>query len=268
MTDREQSLAMLKLKHDGESCEEIGRRFGMTRSSVRRRIKAIEREIAMPRAADGNIPRMRSRSVSIARMAKREIERGRMEFPVSEMAAYYVDRPKVRADCFVGENAKRPCIWLTCKFNLYLDVSEDTGAIKLNFPDIAVEDLPFNNCALDHADEGGLTLEAVGALTSTTRERARQVIERALTSVHATSPRRVYLRIVDTLDALNEMDPDRATVEAPTSTALDTLPRVVRVLPPPPPAQERPTLDAEGRAIAALGMVRTNPRRIVHRGRP
>lgn len=85
-------------------------------------------------------------------------------------------RPQTRAECAEGE---RPCPFVSCKYHLYLDVSAKTGAIKLNFPDIEVEDM-LVSCALDVADSGGTTLEGVGGLLNLTRERARQIETQAL----------------------------------------------------------------------------------------
>lgn len=265
MTDRERALAMRAMRDSGATTVEIGETFGMTHQGVSH---ALRREVPVERPPEApRRPRVRARTESMRRFSKRELDAGRMAAPEAELAPYYEMRPKKRSDCLNGENAARPCPWLSCRFNTYLDVNEETGSVKFNFPDTPVEELPFSNCALDHADAGGITLEAVGMLGNTTRERARQVIERALHRIIEGTPPRVHLRLLDTLDAIVDLDPDRASTEAPTSTALDTLPRVVRALPSPPPAQERPTLDAEGRAIAARGMLATNPRRIVARGR-
>lgn len=80
-------------------------------------------------------------------------------------------RPQTRGEC---ESAVRPCPFVSCQFHLYLDVNEETGAIKFNFPHLEVWDMP-HTCALDVADQGGVTLEAVGAIFNLTRERIRQV---------------------------------------------------------------------------------------------
>jgi hypothetical protein len=77
---------------------------------------------------------------------------------------------------------------VTCRWHLYLDVNENTGSVKINFPDIEPWDLE-HSCALDVADSGEKTLEEVGDLTNLTRERIRQSSERLEPRL-----RRAYLR--------------------------------------------------------------------------
>ena len=73
----------------------------------------------------------------------------------------------------------RPCPFVACKHHLYLDVNPETGSIKVNFPDLEVDQLR-DTCALDIADRGGITLEEVGEILNLTRERIRQVEVRGL----------------------------------------------------------------------------------------
>lgn len=89
------------------------------------------------------------------------------------------EAPRTRGECVDGP---RPCPWVSCRHHLYLDVSPRTGAIKLNFPDLEVWEME-HSCALDIADDGGATLDAVGAAMNLTRERVRQVEMRALRTV-------------------------------------------------------------------------------------
>lgn len=114
---------------------------------------------------------VRARSISVRRMPKHELALGAALYPAEEHAD--VPRPATRAGC---EGVPRPCPFVSCQHHLYLDVSARTGAIKLNFPDLEPDELPAeSSCALDVADRGGLTLEAVGEVLNLTRERVRQV---------------------------------------------------------------------------------------------
>lgn len=79
-------------------------------------------------------------------------------------------RPKTRADCGA---VQRPCHFLSCKYNLALDLTS-AGSIQT----YELDDLE-ESCALDVADRGGITLEEVGSLIGVTRERVRQIEERA-----------------------------------------------------------------------------------------
>jgi len=91
-----------------------------------------------------------------------------------------VDRlPALRSECKTGY---RPCPFVSCRFHLYLDVTEH-GAIKLNFPDQEPWEMK-TSCALDVAEAGdGLTLEELGGLLNLTRERTRQIERLALDKV-------------------------------------------------------------------------------------
>ena len=119
---------------------------------------------------------VRARTISVKRMTKRELEIGRLLYPET---GYW--KPRHRAEC---AEAPRPCPYVSCKYHLYIDVSPRTGAIKLNFPDLEVWELP-ESCALDVADRGGTTLEDVGAIMNLTRERIRQVEVKALAKLEA-----------------------------------------------------------------------------------
>ena len=123
--------------------------------------------------------RVRARTISIKRLSKRELERGRLLNPDVD-----VPRPMAREHCMQGENAERPCPFVSCKHHLYLDVNPRNGAIKLNFPDIEVWEMS-DTCALDVADRGGVTLDDVGMIMNLTRERVRQLETRGLAKLKA-----------------------------------------------------------------------------------
>lgn len=121
--------------------------------------------------------RRRASTVSIKRWGKRAMEAGRVQYPD---VGQHAERPRTRAEC---PPPGEPCPWVSCKHHLYLDVNERTGSIKLNFPDLEVWELA-ESCALHVADRYGITLEEVGALMNLTRERVRQLEERAMHRVH------------------------------------------------------------------------------------
>lgn len=120
---------------------------------------------------------VRARTISVKRLSKAELERGRLLYPEDTASM----RPKTRAECLDGP---RPCPFVSCAHHLYLDVSPRTGAIKLNFPDLEVWEMT-ETCALDVADRGGTTLEEVGAIMNLTRERIRQVEVKGLAKLQA-----------------------------------------------------------------------------------
>lgn len=110
--------------------------------------------------------RARARTISIRRLSKTELNRGKMLYPEQE---YW--KPRTRADCV---DMERPCPYVSCKYHLYIDVHPVRGSIKVNFPDVDVWEMT-ETCALDVADRGGITLEEVGEIMNLTRERVRQV---------------------------------------------------------------------------------------------
>lgn len=118
--------------------------------------------------------RVRGRTISIKRLSKRELERGRLLYPDLD-----VPRPETRADCVQGVNAERPCPFVSCKHHLFLDVSPRSGAIKINFPGLEPHEMS-ETCALDVADRGGATLEDVGGMMNLTREGVRQLETRGI----------------------------------------------------------------------------------------
>lgn len=122
--------------------------------------------------------RRRGTTISVKRLAKRDLEAGRLEADAAMQGVPDV-RPQDRADCLQGEHAERPCPFVSCKYHLYLDVNDRTGAIKLNFPHLEVWEME-ETCALDVAGRGEHSLEDVGAMANLTRERARQIEVRAV----------------------------------------------------------------------------------------
>jgi hypothetical protein len=81
-----------------------------------------------------------------------------------------LERPPSRAAC---KDVPRPCPFVTCRYNLYLDVRGD-GVLRINFPDREPEEM-LASCALDLAEDGPRTLDAVAGLMGMSKERARQI---------------------------------------------------------------------------------------------
>jgi hypothetical protein len=112
----------------------------------------------------------RGRSKTIARKQMlRERRRMLAQGTLPEVVEY--ERPISRSEC---REAERPCLYVSCRYHLYLDVNPITGSIKINFPDKEPWELA-ETCALDVAEKGGITLEEVGDIMNLTRERIRQV---------------------------------------------------------------------------------------------
>jgi len=145
----------------------------------------VPEPVVGPGQVEGDGIRRRSKTMSrkeIARDLRRQRQSGVLDPELDGvMREIEVSRPHARAECATGP---RPCMFISCKHHLYLDVNPATGSIKLNFPDKEVWEMG-ETCALDVADRGGITLEEVGAIMNLTRERIRQVETRGLLKLRA-----------------------------------------------------------------------------------
>ncbi len=131
-------------------------------------VAASEDEVQRPVGPEDDDGRRRSKTIARKQMMR---ERRRMiaQGLIPEVVEY--ERPNTRVQCRDGN---RPCLYVACRYHLYLDVNPNTGSIKINFPDKEVWELA-ETCALDVAEKGGITLEEVGDIMNLTRERIRQV---------------------------------------------------------------------------------------------
>jgi hypothetical protein len=112
----------------------------------------------------------------VRRITQADLAAARVELRVLGADQPY-DRPKTRGDC---ASVPRPCPFVACSMNLYLDTSE-MGSIILNFPHLEPGQMPAEqSCALDLADQGNMTLEEIAVVTNLTRERIRQIELKAL----------------------------------------------------------------------------------------
>jgi hypothetical protein len=149
------------------------------RMSEASRTSEVDKSLSIDQRRSRRKRPVRARTISVARTPKRDVLALRALRPSGVESS--LDRPKNRAECADGP---RPCPHVGCRYHLYLDVSPNTGAIKLNFPDLEVWELAIS-CALDVADSGGIKLEDVGALINVTRERIRQIELKALSKLEA-----------------------------------------------------------------------------------
>ena len=123
-------------------------------------------------------PRRPTRTLSRREMA-RELRRLRAAGTLE--AAPERRRPRTRAECRGGP---RPCLFVSCRYHLYLDVNPRSGSVRLNFPDREVWELE-ETCALDLAEQGAVTLDHIGELLGVTRERVRRIEQGALKRLEA-----------------------------------------------------------------------------------
>lgn len=89
-------------------------------------------------------------------------------------------RPPNRSIC---ETGVRPCPYVSCRYNLYLDVRGD-GVLRINFPDREPDEM-LASCALDMAEDGPRTLDQVAGLMGMSKERARQLEASGMAKIRA-----------------------------------------------------------------------------------
>jgi hypothetical protein len=113
---------------------------------------------------------VQAKSTNMRRFSRALLDLGRIEYPEE------IERPKARGDC---ENGIRPCPYVSCRHNLYLEVGARSGSIKLNFPDLEPHQMT-SSCALDEADEGAAPHHIIAGRMNLTRERVRQIEAQAI----------------------------------------------------------------------------------------
>ena len=118
-------------------------------------------------------------------MSKRKLKAERVTLKKADILLR-AKRPKTRGDC---ADVPRPCPYVSCKWNLYLDMNEhkklQTGSIKFNFPDIEPHEMPAKcSCVLDVADKGPAHVEDIALMMNLTRERVRQIEVEGMRKLH------------------------------------------------------------------------------------
>lgn len=93
-------------------------------------------------------------------------------------------RPKTRGDC---AGIPRPCIFVSCRHNTYLDVNAKSGKLKIIHDDVELpNDMKIPNCVLDMVENPKpRTLEDIGITMRITRERVRQISDASVRKIRA-----------------------------------------------------------------------------------
>lgn len=112
-----------------------------------------------------------NRLVQVKKLTRNERE----ELAHIETEIADIKRPLTRRDC---ASVPRPCPFVSCRWHLYLSVTH-VGSLKMHYPGKEVESLS-TSCALDEIEQGAKTLSEVGNFFGLTRERIRQVEDKAL----------------------------------------------------------------------------------------
>ncbi len=147
----------------------------------------------------------------------------------AQLAESEPHRPRTRAEC---ATAQRPCMFISCKHHLYLDVDQRGGSIRLNSPGKEVWELD-ETCALDVADRGGASLEEIAELFGVSRQRVQQIERASLRKLRASGRARELVELLVEGRAgrggeLAEWEEDAAEARAAggTSVSVDTKGRV------------------------------------------
>jgi Sigma-70, region 4 len=97
-------------------------------------------------------------------------------------------RPRRYSECVKAGlgTAKRPCPFAGCVHHTFLDVDPRSGSLHIAYPDLQPNEMK-HTCTLRLAERDGMTLEEIGAVMGLTRERCRQIEEKALLKIRKVS---------------------------------------------------------------------------------
>jgi hypothetical protein len=116
----------------------------------------------------------RPRSIRCQKLTRREIAEG------VRLQAYYGQRPTTRSQCV---DVPRPCPFVSCRSNLYLDVTKQ-GWLKPNFPNLQPGEMK-ESCARDVAERGGVEMHELGPLLNLTQAGVAKIVDSGLRKVAA-----------------------------------------------------------------------------------
>lgn len=109
-----------------------------------------------------------------------------------------------------------PCPFVSCIYNLAIDVNERTGSYAINVPfsfedGDPVPDIEISpgahTCARKAALDGPLTMESIGESIGVSRERVRQIVDTALNKLSLDAQNKRHLPIAMELVGIEPMRP-------------------------------------------------------------
>lgn len=153
---------------------------------------------------------------SVKRGTLRSLQQGEVMYPSEINKA--APRPATAKECneqFDDEKGRglgtpgNPCLFLSCRYNLMVDVNERTGAYSINVPYSFDDNDPVPDieppkdtytCSRKAAQDGPMRLVAIAKTMNVTRERIRQMVEASLTKLATNDGKRhlpIAMELVD-----------------------------------------------------------------------
>lgn len=127
---------------------------------------------------------MRARKIRLTLRRLRQLNREeRFEHSLTEWELKHKrllspdEKPRTRAEC---AEIPRPCVFVSCKYNLFLDVMRNkkgqvTSVVENKGVNCPSQVPPGESCALDVAERGPKSMDDVGALLRLRRQRIEQL---------------------------------------------------------------------------------------------
>jgi len=141
-----------------------------------------------------------------------QVKQDRERYSEEELQRAEEQRPDIWGECL----SRKACPFVSCRYHLYLDVLP-TGSIKIGHPRLGPCSIKYF-CALQVASRGSSTLEEIGGILNITRERVRQIEEKALEKVRRI--RRLDAGVSIEVDGGMNVENSRAAREAGAATVV------------------------------------------------